>query len=103
MDNSWYDRFLRAVEIDGRSRRAISLAANCGPNFLHEMIKYGKRPTIDKLMLVLDALEGANAMYVLTGMETTAEDGELFHLLAQSSEDEKQAFLAILRSLRNNK
>jgi hypothetical protein len=37
MSETWKDRLLKAVDDDGRSDRAISLAAGFGPNFVSQM------------------------------------------------------------------
>ena len=99
MENDWYDRLLRAIERDERSPRAISLAAGCGPNYLQQMMKDGKRPGVDRLLRILAALGSASSLYVLTGVEFTDEDEELFRAIANLDDDLKPEALSFFRKL----
>lgn len=60
MKDGWRERLLAAIDADGRSDRAISLAAGLGPNFVSQMrgtkSSAPKKPNIEyvrKLALVL--------------------------------------------------
>lgn len=45
MMEAWFDRLVRAVEADGRSLRALSLAIGAGPNYVH----YNLKATLGKM------------------------------------------------------
>ena len=83
MADDWYNRFVKAIQDDGRDLKAISLAAHCGPNYVQQMIKDGKRPGVDKFLAILNVLGSASALYVLTGLEMTAEDEAFFRAVAK--------------------
>lgn len=78
MVEGWYQRFVNAIEQDGRDLKAISLAARCGENYVQQMLRDGKRPSVDKFMSILGVLGSASAFYVLMGIEMTDEDEAFF-------------------------
>lgn len=60
MHEGWKDRLLQAIDADGRSDRAISLAAGLGPNFISQMrgttTAAPKKPNIEYVRKLADAL-----------------------------------------------
>jgi hypothetical protein len=54
--DDWVNRLLLAAEKDGRSDRAISLAAGLGPNFLNELRNLNKAPTVPKVVALANEL-----------------------------------------------
>ncbi|CUX19954.1 MULTISPECIES: hypothetical protein [Agrobacterium tumefaciens complex] len=99
MEKGWYDRLVEAIKADGRSERAISLEAKCGPNYVQQMISDGKRPTVDKLMSLLDVLGEAKAFEILTGQKLADEDLEFIRLSAGLDPAQKRAALAFFQTL----
>lgn len=99
MEKGWYDRLVEAIKGDGRSERAISLEAKCGPNYVQQMISGGKRPTVDKLMALLDVLGEAKAFEILTGQKLVDEDLEFIRLSAGLDPAQKRAALAFFQTL----
>ena len=99
MADDWYSRLVSAIRADGRDMRALSLAAKCGPNYIQQMIKDGKRPTVDKLMSILDVLGEAKTFEILTGAQLTAEDLEFVRLTSSLDGDAKRAALSFFQAL----
>lgn len=81
MGETWFDRLDSAVKRDGRSLRAISLAAKCGPNFLQQMMRDRKEPGVDRLLAILNTLGTASTLYVLTGKVFSRDDEEFLRLV----------------------
>lgn len=96
MDDKWFDRFLELIEADGRGMKAISLAAKCGENYVQQMVKNGKRPTVDKFMAILDVLGSASAVYVLTGFKLSQADMTIIDRLSSAGEKRRQAMITLL-------
>lgn len=99
MKKDWFDRLVDAIKGDGRDLKAISLAARCGPNYVQQMIKNGKRPGVDRFLAILEALGSASAFHVLTGYEFTAEDEEFFRAVANLDPDLKKDAYGFLLKL----
>jgi len=92
---NWKDRLLHAVELDGRSDRAISLAAGLGPNFLNQLRNSDKEPGIEHVHML--ARELRLSMYTLfTGLEATPEDEEFLALWQAATPIERTALKALL-------
>lgn len=105
MLEDWYPRFAKAIEDDGRAMKEISRAAGCGPNYVQQMLKNGKRPTLDRFIRILQVLGPGPAMYILTGHEKTSEDEEF--MLAVAGLDPKlkaeaRRFLSVLKDRLDN-
>lgn len=99
MKEGWLDRLKEAVEKDGRSPRAISIAAKCGPNYLSEVLTKGKVPGIDRLMRLASTLK-VSAAYLLTGAEVSSASEEMLALLAAMPAERQETMLALARQLR---
>lgn len=99
MSEGWKERLAKAVDDDGRSMRAISLAAKCGPNYLTEVFAREKVPSIDKLIRLAAELK-VSAAYIVTGVQVTADDEEMFALISDMPEDQKATMRALARQLR---
>lgn len=60
MEDGWRERLLKAIDEDGRSDRAISLAAGLGPNFISQMrgtkTAAPKKPNIEYVRKLAAAL-----------------------------------------------
>lgn len=96
MDNKWFERFVELIEADGRGMKAISLAAKCGENYVQQMVKNGKRPTVDKFMAILEVLGSASAVYVLTGFKLSGADLEIMRHLSSASAERRKALSVLL-------
>ncbi|SDX99225.1 hypothetical protein [Roseicitreum antarcticum] len=81
MNEAWLDRLLECVERDGRSMRAISIAAGNGPNWLQQVFKNKKDPGFNRLAKTLDILGTSATLYVISGTQMGDEDAELFQIL----------------------
>lgn len=98
MTEDWFNRFIEMVEADGRGMINIALTAGLGRNYVQQIIKNGKKPTIERLMAILQVLGESPTIYVLTGVKTTPEDKSISSLLNSLTEEEKKAFLVLLQS-----
>ena len=66
--DDWQKRFWQAVDEDGRSARAISLAAGLGPNYL-DQARARKSLKVAGLVAVLEEMGASTLLYVLTGVK----------------------------------
>lgn len=99
MAERWKDRLKAAVDADGRTPRAISKAAGCGPNYLGEVFGKAKVPSIDKLLMLSAELK-VSATYILTGSEVSPESEEMLMILASLGPDERDTMLRLGRQLK---
>ena len=99
MMSDWKERLIAAVDADGRSDRAISLAAKLGPNFVNELRNTDKEPSLKRILKLATELR-LSTTFLFLGNELTPEDEEFIKLLRESPEPERDAFLAILRARR---
>lgn len=74
------------IEADGRSLRAISMAAGYGENYVQQMLKNRKQPSFPRLAKVLSVLGSSATLYVTSGLRLTPE-AEQFLRLALSLDD----------------
>lgn len=76
MNDGWKQRLLKAIDEDGRSDRAISLAAGLGPNFISQMrgtkAAGPKKPNIEYVRKLADAL-GKDLSSIIGEAEDNAE------------------------------
>lgn len=94
MTEDWRHRLQSGIE--GRSWRAVSLAAGLGPGYVFSVLKEGKDPTIGNLAKVCEAA-GLSLSYVLFGVDLSRADEESLALFHALPERKKEAFLLLLR------
>ena len=99
MSETWFDRFVYALGQDRRSMREISMAAGCGPNYLQQVVKDRKQPTVDRLLRVLNQLGTTSILYVLTGATFTEEDEEFFRLVLSLDPELRTEALNFFRAM----
>ncbi len=97
----WRQRLLAAIEADGRSDRAISLAAGLSQNFVYQLRTGQNEPGVEKV-LRLAAEVRLSVAALFFGRETTHEDEQFLELLRSASEEERRSLLALLRARRNS-
>lgn len=99
MKEGWHSRLIRAIELDGRSLREISLEAGLGPNYIQQMVKYDKEPGTAKFVRILEVLGSAASLYVTLGIENS--DEMVLALAAASSlrQPQRDALTHFLESL----
>lgn len=95
----WRARLLKAIEGDGRSPRAISLAAKLGPNYLAQMIERGTAPSTQALVSLCDVLN-VSVTYIFTGANMTPDQEELLRLSAELPERQKELLIEMARQLK---
>lgn len=101
MEKHWLQRLLAAISEDGRSMRAISAAAGCGPNFVQQLVATGREPGADHLARILDTLGRDAALYVMTGVKITEADLEFIRLLEVLSPESRADAVRFFRSLQS--
>lgn len=99
MERGWFARLIEVIERDDRSYRAISLAANLGPNFVQQMIKVGKSPGTDKVSALLATFPRGAALYVVTGIQVSGEDLEFLREFSSRDPQAKKTLLDLLRQM----
>lgn len=99
MTKTWAERLKIAIDADGRSRRAISLAAGLGPNYIEQTFSRGSSPVQDKLAAILDQLGPEAALYVYTGVQANAQTIEFLNHLSNAPESLRKSALDLLERL----
>lgn len=99
MKNGWIDRLWEVVDADPRSDRAISLAANLGPNYVSQTRSRETYPVSDKLNALLDALGEEAAIYVMTGVRLNPDAVSALNAISAIPESLRQNALALIQSL----
>lgn len=67
ISDAWFERFLRVLEADTRGMRQISIEAGCGINYVQQLVKDRKEPTLSRFVRVLEVLGAASTRYVIEG------------------------------------
>lgn len=93
---TWRDRLVQAIVDQGKSQRAVSLAAGLGPGLVNSWIKDNKDPTIGNLLNVCGVL-GISSSWLLYGYEVTPETEEILRHL-EANPDARDGILKILLS-----
>lgn len=73
--------------------RAISMEAECGPNYVQQMIHRRSDPGTDRLVRILQVLGGKSAIYVLTGMDMNERDEQFMKAAAALTPKMREAAL----------
>jgi len=95
-NGAWRERLQSAVKSSGKSSRSISLAAGCGPGYLHSILSEGKDPTVEKLMAVCDQIP-ISGIYVLYGLEVNPDDLDILKALEEKPES-RAGILSIIKN-----
>lgn len=93
----WRERLVQAIESDGRSFRAISLAAGLGPNYVNQLVQEGRGPTASALIKLLAALN-VSPTHIITGAEMTPDHDEFLAILMALSPERRAKLLDFLRA-----
>lgn len=99
MTDAWLSRIGGAIERDGRSKRAISMAAGLGVNFVSDLLKGEKTPGIDSLRRLCVELK-VSLPWVLTGVDMTPDAQEMLAILSQLSPEHQVMILDLARGLK---
>lgn len=91
-DTAWIGRLQQAMEQKGVTMRELSLVAGRAPGYVHSLIKEGKRPSIDNLVAISDRL-GVSLVWLVFGVDMTADAEKLLRLYSSLSEVQKEDFL----------
>lgn len=99
MDLKWFERLVDAINADGRDLKTLSLKARCGPNYVQQMIREGKRPGVDRFVRLLSVLGREKALYIIMGQHMTPEGEEILRLSSQLAPEVQKGALQFLRTL----
>ena len=94
-NDDWRARLQKAIDDSGMSYRAVSLAANKGPGYIHSILSEGKDPSVNNLIAVCEVV-GVSLSHVLYGFDISPETEEILTLL-QEDPGARPALLALLR------
>lgn len=97
MKGGWEKRLREAIDEDGRSMRAISLASGLGPNYVEQTFNRGSSPTQNKLAAIMDQLGAPAALYIYTGVRMTPLTLKLLDHLSKVREDLHGPILELLQ------
>lgn len=97
--DGWLDRLRFAMKADGRSARAVSIAAGLGPNYLSELLLSKKEPGIEKFLRICQELH-VSSSYVLTGTEVSQDAEEMLGILASLPAEEQETLFRLARQLK---
>ena len=90
----WRIRLKAALDADGRSMNAVSVAAECAPNYLQGILTRGQTPTLDRFFRVCHELK-VSPSFVLTGFSVSPETESIVAAL-EDHPDKRAAILALL-------
>jgi len=99
MSDAWLSRLKAAVDKDGRTPRAISLAAGLNPNYVGELFHLGKAPTVDKLLKICETLD-VSVAWVLTGLNASRQEEEMLALVSGLPEAQQEMIYGLARTLK---
>lgn len=94
----WRERLIAAIHKDGRSYRALALAAGLGPNYVFQFIDRGTAPTMPGLLALCKVLE-ISPLYILTGVAATPSTDELISLVADMDPEQIDALVRLVRQM----
>lgn len=77
--------------------REISLRAGHGPNFVSQLLREEKAPSLDKFLAVCAAMN-ISPTYILSGLPVTPEAEEILQEILVAQEDVRAALRTIVRS-----
>lgn len=95
--DNWKSRLIKGIEAQGKSQREVSLAAGRGPGYVNSLLKEGKDPTIENLILVCRAANLSLA-YVLFGFEISRETEDIVRALESTSPERRNGLLQFLQN-----
>lgn len=95
-NGDWRSRLEAAVADSGKSKRAISLASDNGPGYVHSILSEGKEPTVEKLLAVCDQVP-VSGIYILYGLDVRPDDLEILKAL-QDKPASRDGILQIIKS-----
>lgn len=97
MKSGWFERLVEVIEADDREYKAISQAAGLGQNYVQQLVKDGKDPTIGKFLAIMDVLGERHIEYIMTGArrQVASPEAALRSALIAYGVDRSQLELAL--------
>lgn len=94
MEREWRVRLSEALDKSGKSKREVSLAAGCGPGYLHDVLHpdQPKDPTIERLLRICQELN-VSLTWIAYGVEMNEADERLLRAFASLTQKQRDALL----------
>ena len=99
MSDGWKKRLETAMEARGFSMKSLSLAAGLGETFVRDALKRDRRPTVDKLGKLADALGVPLASLVSDADALSGEEAELVERFRSIPPEDRSRILDLVRRL----
>lgn len=96
MVEGWRTRLKECIEADKWSLRGLALSAGVSVNYVQQLLKDGKEPSVEKLEAVLAQLGPGPSHYIRTGERRTSSWAEVHQLLDRLPDRHKDAVLMYL-------
>lgn len=97
---TWRDRLREAIVEKQTSERALSIAIGRAPAYLNGILKLGKQPTVDNMVMIADKL-GVSLMWLLFGDDMSPEAEKLLRLYSSLKPKQRADFLRLAESVAN--
>lgn len=78
--DGWRDRLEASITQAGTTMNAVSVRAGLAPNYVYDLLRRSKEPTLARFMKVCDAVP-VSAAYILYGVDVLPEDEQILDLL----------------------
>ncbi len=101
LDDEMLERIQIAIAKDGRSMRRISAAASLGENFVNQLLRGERSPTVAKLKDLCDELD-VSMVYIITGIELDTDSETLTRTFTLLPPDKRQLVLNLTSGLLEN-
>lgn len=98
MNRDWRDRLFEEMRRKGVSANRLSIESGLGQNYLNQVQKAGKEPTISNFLKICATLD-VSPIYILSGISMTRQDEELISLLASLPDDAVDGFVDLIKTL----
>lgn len=95
MSIDWRKRLREALEQSGKTMRAASIEADCGPGYLHDILNTEREPSIERLARIARVL-GVSLIWLWHGYNIGPSDERLLARMAQLSENKRKAVLQLI-------
>jgi transcriptional regulator with XRE-family HTH domain len=92
---TWRDRLRDALERSGKTMRAASMEADCGPGYLHDILNTEREPSVDRLAKIAMVL-GTSLTWLWTGYEIDANAEKFLKRMAEMPDAKRRAIYQLI-------
>ena len=97
-ESPWFRRFCAAIDDSYLSYREISRKAGLGENFVNQMMRNGRVPSVVNMLAICEVI-GASPVEILTGSELDPETLEVFRLFNRLPADHRASVLNLMMTI----